>query len=105
MAPDQHVPANALGKTSRISLDGRRSERSVILADGSMHSLTLLHPGVYTLSSEVAETIRVLSGMAYYHAEGGNDVQELHAGDSMVIPASQSYRLEVVEPLDYLLSS
>ncbi|MBU2822803.1 pyrimidine/purine nucleoside phosphorylase, partial [Acidithiobacillus ferrooxidans] len=31
--------------------------------------------------------------------------QELHAGDSMVIPASQSYRLEVVEPLDYLLSS
>jgi uncharacterized protein YaiE (UPF0345 family) len=57
------------------------------------------------LSSEVAETIRVLSGMAYYHAEGANDVQELHAGDSMVIPASQSYRLEVVEPLDYLLSS
>ena len=105
MAPDQHVPANALGKTSRISLDGRRSERSVILADGSMHSLTLLHPGIYTLSSDGAETIQVLSGMAYYHAEGANDVQELRAGDSIVIPASQSYRLEVTEPLDYLLSS
>ncbi|MGC9216036.1 pyrimidine/purine nucleoside phosphorylase [Acidithiobacillus sp.] len=105
MAPDQHVPANALGKTSRISLDGRRSERSVILADGSMHSLTLLHPGIYALNSDGAETIRVLSGMAYYHAEGSNDVQELHAGDSMVIPANQSYRLEVVEALDYLLSS
>jgi uncharacterized protein YaiE (UPF0345 family) len=105
MAPEQHVPANALGKTSRISLDGRRSERSVILADGSMHSLTLLHPGIYALNSDGAETIRVLSGMAYYHAEGSNDVQELHAGDSMVIPANQSYRLEVVEALDYLLSS
>ena len=105
MAPEQHVPANALGKTSRISLDGRRSERSVILADGSMHSLTLLHPGIYTLSSEVTETIQILSGIAYYRAEGANDTQELHTGDSMVIPANQSYRLEVVEPLDYLLSS
>ncbi len=104
MSIDGHIPVAALGKGSRLSLEGRRSERSVILADGSMHTLALLHPGTYTLQSDAGETLRILAGLAYYRQSGTESAQELREGDTLVIPAQQSYQLEVIEALDYLLT-
>jgi len=104
MSMDGHIPVAALGKGSRLSLEGRRSERSVILADGSMHTLALLHPGIYTLQSDAGETLRILAGLAYYRQSGSESVQELREGDTIVVPPQQSYQLEVVEALDYLLT-
>lgn len=89
---------------ARLSLGGQRVERTVILPDGEMKSLGLMHPGTYRLQNEEAERLQILAGVARYRLAGEAEWRELREGDTVYLPAQTEYELEVLEHLDFIAS-
>lgn len=89
-------------KRANVYHDGQVTSRSVITADGEMKTLGIMLPGVYRFNTEAPEVIDVTQGRCRVRVADEIEWREYTAGESIRIPGSSHFEIEVTELIDYV---
>ena len=91
-------------RKARLSEGGRVSRRTVVAADGAMHDMGLMLPGLYRHTSPEGESLEILQGRCRIRRVDEGDWHELESGARFVCAPQVTYEIEVSEPLDFVAS-
>lgn len=82
--------------------EGRVTSRSIATESGEMKTLGVMLPGTYRFHTDAPEVIDVTQGRCRVKFAEGQEWQEYVAGESIRIPGSSQFEIEVSELLDYV---
>ncbi len=91
-------------RQARLEHGGRLSRRTLITADGEMHQLGLMLPGLYRHTPPVGERWQIVQGRLRLRRADEGDWRELGSGAAFTFAADTPYELEVSEPVEFVAS-
>ncbi len=91
-------------KKANIYFEGKVTSRNVLFADGARKTLGFMLPGDYEFSTGTREIMEILNGGMDVLLPGTMDWQTFKAGESFEVPAHSSFKLKLIQPVDYCCS-
>ena len=91
-------------KKANIYFGGKVSSRTVLFPDNSKKTLGVMLPGEYEFGTDLAETMEIMAGHMEVLLPGATDWQTVVGGEEFYVPARASFKLRVIEPVDYCCS-
>ena len=88
-------------KKANVYYDGHVTSRTVLFSDGTRKTLGFVLPGQYEFSTGLKETMEMLTGEMKVLLPGAAEWQTFRAGDTFVVPANSSFKLQVEGVVDY----
>ena len=100
---DKYKDVN-VDKIANIYFEGNVISRNIFLKDGSRKTLGVMLPGNYEFSTETRELMEIMSGKLNLKLQNDEDWKSIKDGMSFNIPKNSSFKVEVVELVNYICS-
>ena len=100
---DKYKDVN-VDKIANIYFDGNVISRNIFLKDGSRKTLGVMLPGNYEFSTETRELMEIISGKLNLKLQNDEDWKSIKDGMSFNIPKNSSFKVEVLELVNYTCS-
>ena len=94
----------SVDKLANIYFDGKVISRNIFFKDGSKKTLGVMLIGEYEFNTESRELIEINSGRLNLKIERENDWKLITEGMHFNIPKNSSFKLEVLELVNYSCS-
>ena len=91
-------------KSANIYFEGKVISRNIFFNDGSKKTLGVMLPGEYEFNTESRELMEITSGKLNLKIKGDNDWRMITEGDDFNIPKNSSFKVEVLELVNYICS-
>ena len=91
-------------KLANIYFEGKVISRNIFSKDGSKKTLGVMLPGEYEFNTESRELMEIISGKLNLKIKGNNDWRMITEGDDFNIPKNSSFKVEVLEIVNYICS-
>ena len=91
-------------KFANIYFEGKVISRKIFFKDGSKKTLGVMFTGEYEFNTESRELMEIISGKLNLKLEGDNCWNLITEGMSFNIPKNSSFKLQVVELVNYTCS-
>ena len=93
-----------VGKLANIYFEGKVVSRNIYLKDGSKKTLGIMLVGEYEFNTVTRELIEIISGKVKIKLEDDNEWKLITSGMKISIPKNSSFKLEVLELVNYTCS-
>lgn len=93
-----------IAKKANVYFEGKVTSRAVELSDGTKQTLGIMLPGEYEFGTSERELMEITSGKMEVLLPGNSEWITVNGGESFDVPASSSFKLKVVEVVDYCCS-
>ena len=93
-----------VGKLANIYFEGKVVSRNIYLKDGSKKTLGIMLVGEYEFNTVTRELIEIISGKVKIKLEDDNEWKLITSGMEISIPNNSSFKLEVLELVNYTCS-
>ena len=100
---DKYKDVN-VDKIANIYFEGNVISRNIFLKDGSRKTLGVMLPGNYEFSTETRELMEIISGKLNLKLQNDEDWKSIKDGMSFNIPKNSSFKVEVLELVNYTCS-
>ena len=100
---DKYKDVN-VDKIANIYFEGNVISRNIFLKDGSRKTLGVMLPGNYEFSTETRELMEIMSGKLNFKLQNDEDWKSIKDGMNFNIPKNSSFKVEVVELVNYICS-
>ena len=91
-------------KLANIYFDGKVISRNIFLKDGSKKTLGVMLVGEYEFSTVTRELMEIISGKLNLKLKEDNEWKLITNGMQFSIPQNSSFKLEVLELVNYTCS-
>ena len=91
-------------KLANIYFEGKVISRNIYLKDGSKKTLGIMLVGVYEFNTVSRELMEIISGKVKVKLEDDNEWKLITNGMEFNIPKNSSFKLEVLELVNYICS-
>ena len=91
-------------KIANIYFEGNVISRNIFLKDGSRKTLGVMLPGNYEFSTETRELMEIISGKLNLNLQNDKDWKSIKDGMYFNIPKNSSFKVEVLELVNYTCS-
>ena len=91
-------------KLANIYFEGKVVSRNIFLKDGSKKTLGVMLPGEYEFNTESRELMEIISGKLNLKLKDNNDWQLISGGMDFNIPKNSSFKVKVLELVNYTCS-
>ena len=91
-------------KIANIYFEGNVISRNMFLKDGSRKTLGVMLPGNYEFSTETRELMEIMSGKLNLKLQNDEDWKSIKDGMNFNIPKNSSFKVEVLELVNYICS-
>ena len=93
-----------VAKLANIYFEGKVVSRNIYLKDGSKKTLGIMLVGEYEFNTVTRELIEIISGKVKIKLEDDNEWKLFTSGMEISIPKNSSFKLEVLELVNYTCS-
>ena len=100
---DKYKDVN-VDKIANIYFEGNVISRNIFLKDGSRKTLGVMLPGNYEFSTDTIELMEIISGKLNLKLQNDEDWKSIKDGMSFNIPKNSSFKVEVLELVNYTCS-
>ena len=100
---DKYKDVN-VDKIANIYFEGNVISRNIFLKDGSRKTLGVMLPGNYEFSTDTREFMEIISGKLNLKLQNDEDWKSIKDGMSFNIPKNSSFKVEVLELVNYTCS-
>ena len=100
---DKYKDVN-VDKIANIYYEGNVISRNIFLKDGSRKTLGVMLPGNYEFSTETRELMEIMSGKLNLKLQNDEDWKSIKDGMNFNIPKNSSFKVEVLELVNYICS-
>ena len=100
---DKYKDVN-VDKIANIYFEGNVISRNMFLKDGSRKTLGVMLPGNYEFSTEASELMEIMSGKLNLKLQNDEDWKLIKDGMDFNIPKNSSFKVEVLELVNYTCS-
>jgi len=94
----------SVGRLANIYFEGKVISRNIFLKDGSKKTLGVMLIGEYEFNTESRELMEINSGKLNLKLEGEDNWKLITEGMHFNIPKNSSFKLEVLELVNYACS-
>ena len=91
-------------KLANIYFEGRVISRNITLRDGSTKTLGVMLPGKYEFKTESREVMEIITGKLNLRLKIDNDWKMIKEGMEFEIPKNSSFKVKVIELVNYTCS-
>ena len=91
-------------KLANIYFQGNVISRNIFLRDGSKKTLGVMLPGQYKFNTEARELMEIMSGKLNLKLQNDEDWKSIKDGMDFNIPKNSSFKVEVLELVNYTCS-
>ena len=91
-------------KLANIYFEGKVISRNIFFNDGSKKTLGVMLPGEYEFNTESRELMEITSGKLNLKIKGDNNWKLITEGNDFNIPKNSSFKVEVLELVNYICS-
>ena len=91
-------------KLANIYFEGKVISRNIYLKDGSKKTLGIMLVGEYEFNTVTRELMEIISGKVKLKLKDDNECKLITNGMSFNIPKNSSFKLEVLELVNYTCS-
>ena len=91
-------------KLANIYFEGKVISRNIFLKDGSKKTLGVMLPGEYEFNTESRELMEINSGKLNLKIQNDDNWKLIKQGMSFNIPKNSSFKLKVLELVNYTCS-
>ena len=91
-------------KLANIYFEGNVISRNIFMKDGSRKTLGVMLPGNYEFSTDTRELMEIISGKLNLKLQNDEDWKSIKDGMSFNIPKNSSFKIEVLELVNYACS-
>ena len=91
-------------KLANIYFEGKVISRNIFSKDGQKKTLGVMLPGEYEFNTESRELMEIISGKLNLKIKGNNDWRMITEGNDFNIPKNSSFKVEVLELVNYICS-
>ena len=91
-------------KLANIYFEGKVISRNIYLKDGSKKTLGIMLVGEYEFNTASRERMEIISGKLKLKLKGDNEWKLITNGMEFNIPKNSSFKLEVLELVNYTCS-
>ncbi len=91
-------------KFANIYFEGKVVSRNIFFKDGSKKTLGVMLIGEYEFNTESKELMEIISGRLNLKLKGDNEWKLITNGMEFYIPKKSSFKLEVLELVNYTCS-
>ena len=100
---DKYKDVN-VDKIANIYFEGNVISRNIFLKDGSRKTLGVMLPGNYEFSTEARELMEIMSWKLNLKLQNDKDWKLIKDGMDFNIPKNSSFKVEVLELVNYTCS-
>ena len=93
-----------VNKLANIYFEGKVISRNIFFKDGSKKTLGVMLVGEYKFNTVSREYMEIISGKLYLKVDGTDDWQLVKEGMSFNIPKKSSFKVKVIELVNYTCS-
>ena len=91
-------------KIANIYFEGRVISRNIFFIDGSKKTLGVMLVGEYEFNTGAREVLEIISGKLNFKVDDSDDWQLINEGMSFNIPKKSSFKVKVLELVNYTCS-
>ena len=91
-------------KFANIYFEGNVISRNIFLKDGSRKTLGVMLPGKYEFNTDAKELMEIISGKLNLKLQNFQDWKLIDKGMDFIIPKNSSFKVEVLELVNYTCS-
>tara|TARA_B100001115_G_C15542265_1_gene257849 strand:+ start:106 stop:423 length:318 start_codon:yes stop_codon:yes gene_type:complete len=91
-------------KIANIYFEGRVISRNIFFKDGSKKTLGVMLVGEYEFNTLAREVMEIISGKLNFKVDDSDDWQLINEGMSFNIPKKSSFKVKVLELVNYTCS-
>ena len=91
-------------KLANIYFKGNVISRNIFLKDGSRKTLGVMLPGKYEFNTEARELMEIMSGKLNLKLQNDEEWKLINYGMEFNIPKNSSFKVEVLELVNYTCS-
>ena len=91
-------------KFANIYFEGNVISRNIFFKDGSRKTLGVMLPGKYEFNTDATELMEIISGKLSLKLQNSQDWKLIEKGMDFRIPKNSSFKVEVLELVDYICS-
>ena len=91
-------------KSANIYFEGKVISRNIFLKDGSKKTLGVMLAGKYEFNTLLREKMKIISGRLKLKLKEDNEWKLIANGMEFDIPKNSSFKVEVLELVDYTCS-
>ena len=91
-------------KLANIYFEGNVISRNIFFKDGSRKTLGVMLPGKYEFKTNARELMEIISGKLSLKLQNYNDWKLIEAGMDFNIPKNSSFKVDVLELVNYICS-
>ena len=91
-------------KIANIYFEGRVISRNIFFKDGSKKTLGVMLVGEYEFNTLAREVMEIISGKLNFKVDDSDDWQLINGGMSFNIPKKSSFKVKVLELVNYTCS-
>ena len=91
-------------KRKNIYFEGRVISRNITLRDGSTKTLGVMLPGEYEFKTKSREVMEIITGKLNLRFKIDNDWKMIKKGMEFQIPKNSSFKVKVIELVNYTCS-
>ena len=91
-------------KLANIYFQGNVISRNIFLKDGSRKTLGVMLPGKYEFNTDARELMEIMSGKLNLKLQNDEDWKSIEDGMYFNIPKNSSFKVEVLELVNYTCS-
>lgn len=91
-------------KAANLYFDGQVSSRTLRFSNGSVKTLGVMLPGIYTFNTADKELMEIQQGQLKVQLRDSENWETIQAGESFEIPANSAFTVNVSETTDYCCS-
>ena len=91
-------------KIANIYFEGRVISRNIFFKDGSKKTLGVMLVGEYEFNTGVREVMEIISGKLNFKVDDSDEWQLINEGMSFNIPKKSSFKVKVLELVNYSCS-
>ena len=91
-------------KIANIYFEGRVISRNIFFRDGSKKTLGVMLVGEYEFNTGAREVLEIISGKLNFKVDDSDEWQLINEGMSFNIPKKSSFKVKVLELVNYTCS-
>ena len=91
-------------KIANIYFEGRVISRNIFFKDGSKKTLGVMLVGEYQFNTGAREVLEIISGKLNFKVDDSDEWQLINEGMSFNIPKKSSFKVKVLELVNYTCS-
>ena len=93
-----------VSKLANIYFEGKVISRNIFFKDGSKKTLGVMLAGEYQFKTISREVLKITSGKLNFKVDGSDNWQLIKDGMSFAIPKNSSFKVKVLELVNYTCS-